>query len=324
MHWDRIEPRAAGILRDLSSTDLFKEFYPSGGTALSLQLGHRTSVDLDLFTVAPRHKLNSQAVLSRLERRFGRTRVDVSHRANRALREKGSDGGFVRLQFGIVHHAQRTPGLLAPKLEGDLAPEALHFDPVVAGEHRHAGLPGVHPHDRDVLGTAGCGQELDAQRRVMDVLGQVPQRDEGMGLAPSEARAETDGRPAFPRVRQPTEHSLGDLAEGPGRMGVLKELLCILVYGRRFSSNDVAEFCGEDGVVQISFQHLIARSAPLSTAVSHHAHAALGLDLSPRRFTKCRGEADPVDRGALSPLPYVHGSRDPMVRDSRGRSAKQR
>lgn len=38
------------LLKVLSSLDKFQEFYLAGGTALALQLGHRISVDLDLFT----------------------------------------------------------------------------------------------------------------------------------------------------------------------------------------------------------------------------------------------------------------------------------
>lgn len=48
--------RAAG---DLASTSVFEGFYLAGGTGLALQIGHRRSVDLDLF----RHSEFSSTVL---------------------------------------------------------------------------------------------------------------------------------------------------------------------------------------------------------------------------------------------------------------------
>jgi hypothetical protein len=38
------------LLRDLQSSTLFKEYFLVGGTSLTLQLGHRLSYDIDLFT----------------------------------------------------------------------------------------------------------------------------------------------------------------------------------------------------------------------------------------------------------------------------------
>jgi len=38
------------LLKDLQKDKVFKDFFLVGDTALSLQLGHRISVDIDLFT----------------------------------------------------------------------------------------------------------------------------------------------------------------------------------------------------------------------------------------------------------------------------------
>ena len=38
------------VLLKLQANSAFKDFYLAGGTALTLQIGHRTSVDLDLFS----------------------------------------------------------------------------------------------------------------------------------------------------------------------------------------------------------------------------------------------------------------------------------
>jgi Domain of unknown function (DUF1814). len=39
------------LIKELQSASLFKEHFLVGGTALTLQLGHRTSTDIDLFTL---------------------------------------------------------------------------------------------------------------------------------------------------------------------------------------------------------------------------------------------------------------------------------
>lgn len=48
-----IQPGVLELLRKLQSSEILKEFYLAGGTALALHLGHRKSVDLDLFTQKP-------------------------------------------------------------------------------------------------------------------------------------------------------------------------------------------------------------------------------------------------------------------------------
>ena len=47
-----VEPRTLGLLKDLMSKPYLEQFFLVGGTALALQLGHRFSIDLDLFTMA--------------------------------------------------------------------------------------------------------------------------------------------------------------------------------------------------------------------------------------------------------------------------------
>lgn len=48
-----VEPRTLGLLKELMSLPMLNSFYLVGGTALALQLGHRVSIDLDLFTPEP-------------------------------------------------------------------------------------------------------------------------------------------------------------------------------------------------------------------------------------------------------------------------------
>ena len=45
-----ISSKIFSLIQELQAISELKEFYLDGGTALALQLGHRNSVDIDLFT----------------------------------------------------------------------------------------------------------------------------------------------------------------------------------------------------------------------------------------------------------------------------------
>ncbi len=47
-----VAPKTFALIKELQALQWLKEFYLVGGTALALQLGHRNSVDIDLFTQA--------------------------------------------------------------------------------------------------------------------------------------------------------------------------------------------------------------------------------------------------------------------------------
>jgi len=50
LHYKTVEPDTLELLKSLMDKTYLKQFTLVGGTALSLQIGHRKSVDLDLFT----------------------------------------------------------------------------------------------------------------------------------------------------------------------------------------------------------------------------------------------------------------------------------
>lgn len=49
LHFETIEPATLGLLRKLQSIEELTNVRLVGGTALAMQIGHRTSIDLDLF-----------------------------------------------------------------------------------------------------------------------------------------------------------------------------------------------------------------------------------------------------------------------------------
>ena len=49
LQYQTIEPATLELLRDLLAIPEFKNLRLAGGTSLALQIGHRKSIDLDLF-----------------------------------------------------------------------------------------------------------------------------------------------------------------------------------------------------------------------------------------------------------------------------------
>ncbi len=50
LQWSAVPPEVAAAFRSVSSALADSDFYLAGGTALALRIGHRLSVDLDLFS----------------------------------------------------------------------------------------------------------------------------------------------------------------------------------------------------------------------------------------------------------------------------------
>ena len=53
LHYETVTPLLKEVLNSIMANPIFEPFYLVGGTSLSLRLGHRISVDIDLFTNAP-------------------------------------------------------------------------------------------------------------------------------------------------------------------------------------------------------------------------------------------------------------------------------
>ena len=62
LHWGTVEPLLKETLTILSKHQLSQSFRLVGGTSLSLQLGHRMSDDIDLFTDALYNSIDFSAI----------------------------------------------------------------------------------------------------------------------------------------------------------------------------------------------------------------------------------------------------------------------
>jgi hypothetical protein len=68
LHVETVEPGTLALLRQLMSMPALRDFSLVGGTALSLRFGHRTSIDLDLFSDIP---FENSAMITAMEQEFG-------------------------------------------------------------------------------------------------------------------------------------------------------------------------------------------------------------------------------------------------------------
>ena len=70
LYWNTVSHELRNALLKLMQANEFKEFRLVGGTALSLHLGHRISVDIDLFTDATYRSIDFDAIDSYLRNSF--------------------------------------------------------------------------------------------------------------------------------------------------------------------------------------------------------------------------------------------------------------
>lgn len=92
LHLESVEPFTLGLLKSLMSRKYLDQFILVGGTALALQIGHRKSVDLDMFTVS---EIDTDALLENLQQDYS---------VQPKVRTKGSlisDIEGIKVDFGI-------------------------------------------------------------------------------------------------------------------------------------------------------------------------------------------------------------------------------
>lgn len=70
LYWNTVTELLKDTLLKLVQTDEFNNFRLVGGTVLSLQLGHRISIDIDLFTDAPYGSIDFNVIETYLTNNF--------------------------------------------------------------------------------------------------------------------------------------------------------------------------------------------------------------------------------------------------------------
>ncbi len=89
-----------GLLRTLMQKDYLKEFYLVGGTSLSLQIGHRISIDLDMFTSTD---FDPKELKMTLEDDFPNFRVELERPNTLITTINDVKVDFIRFKYGFAH-----------------------------------------------------------------------------------------------------------------------------------------------------------------------------------------------------------------------------
>ncbi|GMT46354.1 MAG: hypothetical protein IEMM0006_2186 [bacterium] len=104
LHKETVENTTLELLKGLQSKPYLQEFCLVGGTALALKLGHRKSVDLDLFTA---HSFNVMQMLENLSADFD---FQLFYSANNTIK-----GSIDNVKVDILAH--RYPLVKEPLIE---------------------------------------------------------------------------------------------------------------------------------------------------------------------------------------------------------------
>src|SRR5579872_5449691 len=97
LHYSTVEPRTLDVLRSLMSLPELQHFYLVGGTALSLYYGHRSSVDIDLFSTKD---FQTDDLIPVLEKKFPRFTYNNTHNPVRLF----SFIENIKVDFVRYHH----------------------------------------------------------------------------------------------------------------------------------------------------------------------------------------------------------------------------
>jgi hypothetical protein len=93
LHKEAIEPGTLELLIELQKTSLLSDFYLAGDTALTIQLGHLKSIDLDLFS---QHDFTTNNMLEFLEEQFS---FQLDYSAKNTLK-----GSINNVKIDIIAH----------------------------------------------------------------------------------------------------------------------------------------------------------------------------------------------------------------------------
>src|ERR1035438_4050934 len=101
------------LLKTLMQDDLFRDFFLVGGTALALRIGHRLSIDIDLFSM---NSFCEEDLLSAMEAKYN---FQLDYRRKNTL--KGEIAGvkvdLITHNYPLVKPLQEVEGLRMASLE---------------------------------------------------------------------------------------------------------------------------------------------------------------------------------------------------------------
>lgn len=100
LYTSTVEPHTLGLLKRLMAEPKFTNFNLVGGTALSLQIGHRKSIDLDMFS----HSIfEAEDILNFLIEKTYNPKVIFSKQSTLILEIEGVKVDFIRFRYPFAH-----------------------------------------------------------------------------------------------------------------------------------------------------------------------------------------------------------------------------
>lgn len=121
LHVETVEPNTLELLKRLMDKPYLSSFCLVGGTSLSLQFGHRKSIDLDLFSELD---FDGDQLLESLEQDFQHIEVLTKMKGTLFTRVQGIKVDFPRFNYPVIRPVRTEDNLrlLTPE---DIAPMKL-------------------------------------------------------------------------------------------------------------------------------------------------------------------------------------------------------
>jgi Nucleotidyl transferase AbiEii toxin, Type IV TA system len=117
LHLATIEPNTLGLLKSLMAQEYLKPFVLVGGTSLALQIGHRISVDLDLFTVS---EIDTDTILEKIGNDY-EVEKRVQTKGALICYINGIKVDFIRFKYAFAYPIIEIDGIRLLSVE-DIAP----------------------------------------------------------------------------------------------------------------------------------------------------------------------------------------------------------
>ncbi len=121
LHTATVAPDTLGLLTELMQKPYLHGFNLVGGTALSLQIGHRISIDLDMFTTEPFDTIELKA---KLEDDFPVFQVLLESQNTLITTINDIKVDFIRFKYGFSYPIRLEKGIRLVNIK-DIAPMKL-------------------------------------------------------------------------------------------------------------------------------------------------------------------------------------------------------
>jgi hypothetical protein len=108
LYHETVLPGTLGLLKRLMADDALRQFVLVGGTALSLQIGHRRSIDLDLFSVTD---FEAATILDYLNQAGYSPKVIQSQKQTLIVEIEGIKVDFIRFRYSFAHPPIHSDGI---------------------------------------------------------------------------------------------------------------------------------------------------------------------------------------------------------------------